>query len=220
MGSTKVLDQQGQERDWSWLVSTFGAINLERAGAATGKVFRAVKLQEAEEPAVQLVHIADRDGAPLPGVTVVRWWPDAPKLPAWGDQVSRWRERGVFGPTDGSGTIGFGMGQGDRYSPPAGGASGVWAADAQGQSDLVTGLGMLDGASHRHVDVFYQLVDVDAPLEGPPGEPPDKPPDRPPDQLVDQALNRSRAEPPANPWPAVFEKLDRIIALLEDKSGG
>ena len=191
MADPKIFDQQGQEHDWAWLVANFGAINLERAGATTGKVFRVVKLQDAEGPAVQIVQIVDQDGKPMGGVGVVRWWPDAPKLPGWGDEVSQWRKRGVYGPTNPSGDIGFGMGRGDYYFPPAGGSSGVWIADVKGQSDFVSGLGMLGGTNHRHVDVFYQLVDLDAPP----------------------------VEPPADPWPALFEKLDRIIALLEAKSG-
>ena len=218
MGDTRILDQQGQERDSDWLAANFGAINLDRASAATGKVYRVVKLQDVEGPAVQLVHIVDRDGTPMPGVTVVRWWPDAPKLPGWADEVSRWREHGVFGLTNNSGDIAFGMGHGDYYCPPASGASGVWVADAKGQSDLVSGLGMLGGTNHRHVDVFYQLIGVDAPPEGPPGEPPDKLPDRPPAQPPAQPPDMPRDEPPADPWPAVFEKLDRIIALLEPKA--
>lgn len=218
MGDPRIFDQQGQEHDWAWLVTNLGAINLERAESTTGRVFRVVKLQDAEGPAVQIVKVADQDGKPLVGVNVVRWWPDAPNLPTWGAEVGRWPTCGVYGPTDDSGDIGFGMGHGDYYFPPDGGASGVWVADIKGQSDFVSGLGMLGGTNHRHVDVFYQLIDVDAPPEGPPGEPPDKLPDRPPAQPPAQPPDMPRDEPPADPWPAVFEKLDRIIALLEPKA--
>ena len=211
MADPKIFDQQGQEHDWAWLTTNFGAISLERAGVTTGKVFRVVKLQDAEGPAVQIVHIVDLEGKPMDGVGVVRWWPDAPQLPGWGDEVSRWRKRGVFGPTNPSGDIGFGMGRDDYYFPPAAGASGVWVADVKGQSDFVSGLGMLGGTNHRHLAVFYRLVDLDLPPDEPPDEAPDEPPDEPRDEAPDQ--------PPTGPWPAVFEKLDRIIALLEAKHG-
>ena len=215
MDKPKILDQQGREHDWDWLTTNFGAITLEPAGSTSGKVFRAVKLQDAEGPAVQLVQIVDQDGNPMPGVGVVRWWPDAPQLPGWGDEVSQWRKRGVFGPTNASGNIGFGMGHGDDYLPPAGGASGVWVADVKGQSDFVSGLGMLGGTDHRHLDVFYRLVDLDVPPDELPNQPPDhlpgEPTDEPPDVPPDQ--------PPADRWVALFEKLDHIIELLESTTG-
>jgi hypothetical protein len=215
MGDPKILDQQGQEQSWDWLVANFGAINLERPAVTTGKVFRVVKLQDAEGAAVQIVQVFGLDGIPMSGVGVVRWWPDAPKLPGWGDEVSQWRKRGVYGLTNLAGDIGFGMGHGDYYFPPDGGASGVWVADIKGQSDFVSGLGMLGGTNHRHIDVFYQLVDLDLPPVEPPDEPPDQPPDKPPDEPPDKPPD----QPPADPWPVLFEKLDRIIALLEVHSG-
>jgi hypothetical protein len=214
MADPRIFDQQGQEHDWVWLVTNLGAINLERAESTTGRVFRVVKLQDAEGSALQIVQVADQDGKPLVGVNVVRWWPDAPNLPAWGAEVSQWRTCGVYGPTDDSGDIGFGMGHGDYYLPPAGGASGVWVADSKGLSDFVSGLGMLGGTNHRHVDVFYQLVELNAePRPEPQPEPESEPEPEPEPQPEPEP------EPPADPWPALFEKLDRIVALLEKQAG-
>ena len=171
MAEPKIFDQQGQERDWAWLTANFGDIRVERATAEEGvtKVYRVVKLQGAEGPAVQVATVTDKDGNPLEGIQVVRYWPDAPQLPDWPKPASRWHQRGVFGGTNTSGDIGYGMGHGDYYFPPDGGASSVWVADEAGPSDLVSGLGMLGGTNHRHLDVFFELQDVE---EEPPTPPP------------------------------------------------
>lgn len=202
MSQPKIYDQQGQERDWHWLASTFGEVQLERAEAAdgTGPVYRVVRLQDAEGPATQIVEVVDQAGNSLEGVKIVRHWPDAPPLPEWPAPISRWRERGVYGPTGGNGDIGFGMGHGDYYILPQSGASAVWIADEAGPSDFVGGLGMLGGTVHRHLDVYYQLQEGDVPPPPPP-PPPSPPPPPPP--------------PPEDKWEMVMEKLDRIIALLE-----
>jgi hypothetical protein len=203
----QVFDQEGQEQDWDWLVANFGAVSLERAEPAEGGagVFRIVKLQDTEGPAVQIVTVADQDGSPMGGIRVVRYWPDAPRLPDWPAPTSQWRDRGVYGETNLEGDIGYGMGQGDYYFPPGGGASAVWVADESGPSDFIGGLGMLGATTHRHLDVYYHLQGVDGPPDGPPEEPPDEPQEEPPE------------EPADGQWQKLFEKLDRIIALLEDR---
>jgi hypothetical protein len=197
----KIFDQQGQEQDWNWLVANFGAINLERADAAQGRAYRIVKLQDAEGPAVQVANVANEEGHPLEGIRVVRFWPDAPPLPAWPPPISMWRSRGVFGETNVNGDIGYGMGHGDYYAPPNSGASAVWVADQAGPSDLIAGLGMLGGTPHRHLDIYFQLQPVEAPPDEPPHEPPDEPPDVPPDER----------------WQRLFAKLDQIISMLEQQ---
>ena len=206
MEEPRVYDQQGQERNWQWLVANFGSVNLERAEVpqGPGKVFRVVKLQDREGPAVLVVHVTDQEGNPRDGVTVVRYWPDAPSLPDWPPPTSRWRTRGVFGGTNPNGDIGYGMGTGDYYSPPKGGASAVWVAEQAGPSDCVSGLGMLSGTNHRHLEVHFQLQDV----KGEP-PPPTPPPPTPPEPTP----------PPAEDnWARLFKQLDRIEAQLENLS--
>jgi hypothetical protein len=207
MEMPRVFDQGGQEQDWDWLVANFGAVNLERVEPAEGvtQVYRIVKLQDAEGPAVQIVNVVDGDGNAMAGIRVVRYWPDAPLLPDWPSPISRWRKRGVFGATNVEGDIGYGMGRGDYYFPPSGGASAVWVADPKGPSDFISGLGMLGATRHRHLDVFYQLQDLGEPPVEPPEEPPDEPPDEPPEEPLDER------------WQKLFEKLDRIITLLEER---
>jgi hypothetical protein len=205
MDNPKVFDQDGNEKDWDWLRASFGALAVERADATAGKVFRVVEVHDWAGPATQLVNVTDAAGRRMEGITVVRWWPDAPKLPAWGDKVSRWRNRGVYGDTNSNGDIGFGMGGGDYYFPPSGGASAVWVASLKGPSDFVSGLGMLGGTDHRHIDVFYKLVDLDSPAE-PAG------PTEPAEPIEPSTATEGQ-------WQTLLAKLDRIIALLEARSG-
>jgi hypothetical protein len=186
MGQPRIVDRQGQEKDWAWLVAQFGPVELERAGVAQGNVYRVVEIREVQGPAVQVVNVVDPGGTPIEGIRVVRFWPDAPLLPDWPPPTSLWRNRGVFGDTNVEGNIGYGMGQGDYYYLPASGASAVWVGDESGPSDLISGLGMLGGTARRHLDLVFQLQ---------PAEPP--------------------PESSEERWQRLFARLDQIIAMLE-----
>ena len=201
MQDVGIFDNQGQEQDWDWLVANFGDIRVERAEPTkgTGSVYRVAKLQDRSGPAVQVVNVVDDSDEPMGGIRVVRHWPSAPVLPDWPAPVSVWFTRGVFGKTNENGDIGFGMGQGDFYFAPTRGASSVWVADEAGPSDLIQGLGMIGGSDHRHLDVTYRLVTGEPSPPAPP-ELPEQPP----------------APPPRNRWPKLVEKLDQVIALLEE----
>jgi hypothetical protein len=215
MEMLKIYDQQGHEQDWSWLIANFGQVRLERAEVpdGTSQVYRITMLRDAEGPAVTVVNVKNQGGRPLENIRVVRYWPDAPSLPTWAPPASHWHDRGVYGGTNINGDIGFGMGRGDYYFPPSGGASALWVSDERGPSDLIEGLGMLGGTNHRHLNVYFELQDVEPPAPPEPPEPPAPPePPEPP-------------EPPSPPapeeqenWQALFERLDRIIDLLEDLS--
>lgn len=211
MDKPKIFDQQGQEQDWDWLVATFGPIEIEPAETSEGvtQAYRIVKLQDSQGPAVQVVNVADADGVPTEGIRVVRHWPDAPELPAWSPPISMWRDRGVYGPTNLNGDIGFGMGHGDYYFVPKHGASSVWVADEAGPADLITGLGMLGGTNHRHLDINYQLVQVEV---APPEEPEEPPVEAPPTPPVEEPEG-----PSPDRWQLLLDKLDMIIAMLEEQ---
>lgn len=215
MDVPEVYDQEGNQRDWHWLIANFGAIRIERAEVpeGVGHVYRIVKLQDAEGPAVKIVHIEDEAGNPQAGVKVVRYWPDAPMLPEWPPPASRWQEQGVYGDTNVNGDIGFGMGRGDYYFPPNGGASAVWIASPKGPSDYISGLGMLGGTNHRRMDVTFQLQALD----GEPPAPPEPPPTPPP---TPGPAPTPTPQPPeeGDNWERLFKRLDRMIELLEDLS--
>lgn len=230
MDRLDIWDQEGQKRDWDWLVDQFGPLHLERVEVPQGvaKVYRVVKLQGVEGPAVQVVTVSDPDGNALAGVRVVRHWPDAPDLPTWSPPVSVWQKEGVFGVTNAEGNIGFGMGQGDYYFPPDSGVSSLWVADEAGPSDSIGGLGMLGGTRHEHVDVTFQLVEVEQPqpelpaappepLVEPPFEPPEGPPAPLPEAPPEGALPETPVQPAVDRWQVLMEKLDLIIAMLEER---
>jgi hypothetical protein len=228
-----ILDQEGQKRDWDWLVATFGPLRVERVEIPEGvsRVYRVVKLQGVEGPAVQVVTVSDPDGNALEGIRVVRHWPDAPDLPTWAPPISVWYREGVYGTTNADGNIGFGMGQGDYYFPPDSGASSLWVADETGPSDSISGLGMLGGTRHDHLDVTFQLVEVEQPQPaeppaGPPAtpaeplvEPPSQPPQGPPAPPPEAAAPGMPVQPAVDRWQILMEKLDQIIAMLEERTG-
>jgi hypothetical protein len=94
------------------------------------------------------------DGTPSAGTTVVRYWPDADPLdPAL--YGCNGLMQGVYGETKDTGEIGFGMGSGDYYWPPDGGVSAIWVGRMP--SDCITGLGMVGGTNHRHLDSVFRL---------------------------------------------------------------
>jgi hypothetical protein len=220
MEMPKVYDQQGKEQDWDWLVATFGPVNLERAEVPEGTkhIYRIVKLHDVEGPAVKIVRLIDQAGKPLANVRVVRYWPDAPALPEWAPPASRWRDRGVYGRTNSNGEIGFGMGHGDFFFPPKSGASAVWVGEEAGPSDFVSGLGMLGATHHRHLDVTFQLQDVEEPPAPPPPTPPPPTPPPTPPPPIPPTPPPTPPKPAEENWAKLFERLDRIIELLEGMS--
>lgn len=148
--SLTIYDLNGAERDWDWLVATFGAVVLERGtGTASVTVLRAV-----EGPSTLIVHVEDASGTPLPNIPVVFYWPDAPGLPP--EQQACGLDRGVIGYTKvENGNAEFAMGKGAYYFPPAGGPHVVWIATPG--TDCLHGLGMLGGTNHIHLDSVWRM---------------------------------------------------------------
>lgn len=207
MDKPNILDQQGKAQDWNWLSAAFGKVSLQKpqVDGSTG-VFRLVGLQDAEGPAVLVVKVLGKDGKPLPGAQVVRYWANTPELPAWPQPGSRWRDRGMYGPTDKNGNLGFGMDKGDVYAPPDSGPACVWIADPAGPSELVEGLGML-AQNHRHLDLVFSLQEATNP-PAPSPEPPAPPEPTP----VPSGLILTDEQ-----WKLLLNKLDLILAAVEKK---
>jgi hypothetical protein len=207
-----IIDQQGQEQDWAWLSDSFGDVAIERAGAAEGHahVYRVIRLRDTLGPAAQVVKVLDQAGLPLEGIRVVRHWPDAPELTGLVSPASVWRERGVRGPTNANGEIGFGMGKEDYYAAASEGPAAVWVAEQAGPSDLISGLGMLELTNHRHLDIVFQREKALSQAEATPST---------------SSAEQEVAVPPApspmvdEQWDRIFEKLDLIIDVLEERVG-
>jgi hypothetical protein len=144
-----IYDLEGRERDWDWLVATFGAVTLARGtGAASVRELRAV-----EGPVALVIHVEDASGRPVENLPVVFTWPDAPALPPE-QQACGW-DRGIVGHTKSNGNAEFAMGGGAYYYPPNGGPHTVWVA-VQG-TDCLGGLGMLGETNHIHLDSVWRL---------------------------------------------------------------
>lgn len=113
----RVYDYDGTERDWDWLVATFGNVWVEPGdGSACLAELRAI-----HDDATLNVRVRDSAGQPVDGIPVIFHWPDAPLLPP---ELVGCYDRGVYGSTgegykplwsqvySDPGTVGFGMGSG------------------------------------------------------------------------------------------------------------
>lgn len=181
-----IYDYNGQVTTVEWLYEEFGpGVYWEYTDPHpdTEWVFRVTALRAKCGPAAIVVKVVDEFGNPLEGIEVVRYWPGAPTLPDFsGTTAKQWTCCGVHGPTNAEGDIGFGMGTGDYYWPPATAVSGVYVADFAGYGDYVGGLGMIAATDHCHIDVqFSKLSATDpnpptpTPTTGPTEEPTEEP---------------------------------------------
>ena len=155
MENPHVVDHNGREKDWDWLVTTFGEVRLERAEPTEGqeRAYRVVRLEATLGPSVLIVKTIDQKGSTLTGIQVARHWPQAPELPFLPARASLWHRRGILGTTGTQGEVGFVMGVGDEYRLPDTGASTIWVAHPGRPSDVVRGLGTLAGTDHLHLNI-------------------------------------------------------------------
>jgi len=198
-----IYDALGNLKTLAWLQAKYGQVQAETL-PTTGPCWRLFALVEDADyserersarplpppwfptPAATAALVAKtltQDGGPAAEVPVARYWPDAPILPP---HQAHWQPRGVIGYTNVEGDTGFGMGNGDYYTPPLQeGASWMWVAQPDVASEAIAGLGMLAGTNHAHMNAVFQFD---------PGTP-----DPPPDELIDvvrriEALVRQIAE--------------------------
>ena len=167
----KIYDTTGAERDWSWLQATFGqGVQVTTRPNAAAPGYEIAELRAKEGPCTLVARVLDEHGAPAAGIDVARWWDDI-SLPPLPDHLAYWRARGVYGPTNSAGDVGFGMGAGDGYDPhwPLDGlpVSEIWARD---NSDRIHGLGWIWATNHLHIDVTFRRVTGDEPPVEPPGD--------------------------------------------------
>ena len=177
----RVYDWQGNERDLAYLRDKYGSFVIQPAADGDGPSYKIAALREKVSAAATLViRVRNEQGAPLEGVRVAWYWPDAPTDqnagPLGGVPNGMNAERCVTGTTNAAGDVGFGMGGGAYYWPGEGqiGPHATWIHGDNTRSDLIQGLGMVAATNHDHFDVeFVRFEGVPEPPEPP--EPPECP---------------------------------------------
>jgi hypothetical protein len=170
-----VYDWQGNERDMAYLRARYGDFVIHAAPPGEGPVYKLSTLRETiDTAATTVVRVTNQDGAPLEGVQVAWYWPDAPADPHAGPQGGLPPQmragRAVIGFTNLNGDTGFGMGRGAYFFPSQGqiGPHAVWIYGQVTRSDVIFGLGMLGETNHDHYDLEFALVSDEA---SPPAQP-------------------------------------------------
>ncbi len=161
-----VYDAEGDKRDLAYLKSKYGDFIIKAAAGGEGYVFKISTLREKVSTAASIVvRVIDADGAPLEGIRVAFYWPDAdvdPNAGPLGGVLSQMQpNRCMSGPTNPNGDVGFGMGPGAYYwvNQDEIGPHAVWIHGATTRSDVILGLGMLAGTNHDHFEVEYTRLE-------------------------------------------------------------
>lgn len=162
----KVYDWEGNERDMAYLKAKYGNFIIQPAADGDGPAYKISTLREKVNTAATLVvQVNDENQAPLGGIRVAWYWPDAPQDPNAGPKGGVPPEmrpnRCVNGSTNAGGDVGFGMGHGAYYWPSQGqiGPHATWIHGAETRSDVILGLGMVAATNHDHFDVAYTRVE-------------------------------------------------------------
>jgi len=214
----KVYDWQGNQRDMAYLKGKYGNFVIKPATDGDGSSYQISTLREKVNTAATLVvRIIDQGGAPLEGIRVAWYWPDAPQDsnagPLGGVLPQMNANRCVSGLTNNVGDIGFGMGHGAYYFPNQGqiGPHATWIHGSTTRSDLILGLGMVGGTNHDHFDVeFTRLENGPGPGPGPePGECPKE------EILAEMAEIESAAAQIRSAVSSIEASIDNVRQLLE-----
>ncbi len=142
-----IYDCDGAPASPDWLRQEFGAVEWQVGGNA---LLQAVRCSVG--PAVLVVHVETTDRKPAAGIAVVMHWADAPILPE--ELQGCGLDRGVYGPTNANGDIGFAIGSGAYYLPPNGGPHTIWIPGGS----CLSGLGMLAWTNHKHLDSDWVVI--------------------------------------------------------------
>jgi len=169
MDGIRVLDAGGTVRDWQWVLDEFGPLDLRLADpvdiGGSLQVIRLVQVQEQFGPANCNVHLFDINGQPVIGAGAAWWYSTAAGFSS--DVLtlakSLWETNGDIGLTNDTGVVGFAMSEDGKYYPDQGvaGPYGTWFLTAEHTSDGLFGVGMEAGTDHRHLNLWFQIVEVD-----------------------------------------------------------
>lgn len=181
----RIYDKNGQEQTLTWLYHNFGPLEVLDPTDTPSYIVTELRVNDDPDPGSNptpphliarprrilapsstFCLVLDEDGAPLPGIQTVFWYDTAPTLPGAG-----WHEQGDVGLTKDDGYASFAMGGGAYYDPSSTkGPHDLWIYGPN-TSQMISGLGMIAGTNHRHLDVTFQRQDPNMP----PYEDPDLP---------------------------------------------
>jgi hypothetical protein len=152
----QIRDQQGNILTWQELHAQMGNVEIHPRPRpdAPGWAVRMLLIHD-DSPANLTVGLWEGP-QPAIGRKVAWYWPDAPLDPNAG-----WLARADSANTNSgnSGAVDLCMGGGATYWPPAGGPHCVWVYGSNENSEMVSGLGMVGGFNHKHLDIFFEWVD-------------------------------------------------------------
>jgi len=182
MGEIRIFDAEGKARDWAWLKAKYGNVRIHPVQGVVGandEVYKMIELREKVGPATAIVKLLDEKGETLTGRAIAQGWRDGPQLPddmdPAGGLPAGYPNKGNAAFPNDNGELGFGWGGGEYYYLDQGqeGAHYYWVCTFH--SEVVTGIGMLPGTEHAHLDMVFQRQygpDAVDPGEPDPGEEP------------------------------------------------
>jgi hypothetical protein len=148
-----VLDRDGQKRDWKWVEEEFG-YQLLRAPIRSpdNRVFRLIKLQEAQAGPVYVVEVRDAKGKPLSDYLVAQYSPGAPnEILNFANQEWHGFDRATFGYPDVYGNWGISFG---RDNQPA----AYFVLSSEVPSDVLARVAPLADSNYRTLRPTFKLV--------------------------------------------------------------
>lgn len=188
----RVVDRDGNVREWLWLRQLFGRVDHLEAG--TSPRFVLGEVQVTQGPAAIVVRVEDDHGAPLANTAVAFSWPDGPvdlAAPECAAFRSKWHQQCVVQWTDGDGYTGFGVGPGGCIrNLDEGGPHAVWVLHDRYESDCLDRIGWLGGTDHL-MPGRVRFIRGDA------------------------AVPEEPEEPPAGGWADVLAELRAVRSALE-----
>jgi hypothetical protein len=151
----RILDVQGQPRDWGWVQQSFNISReqlINHAGQCPdGVVYAVVELREYHDTSLRVTTL-DRNGARKPGVSVAFF-------PGGVDTTGECRSNAAIELTNPDGEASYPMGPASAYYPDDDeqGYHAMWIRDSI-PSDCVQNVGMVIRNYHSHLTATFREV--------------------------------------------------------------
>ena len=139
----------------------WGSFQIQAASNRNGEVWRLLRVDETEGPAVLKVITLGPDGNPMKAVAAYSW--QSGQYSAAELCKTHYRPQVELQWTEENGVTGFGIGSGSYYDPARNkGPHAVWICDSDAPSDVFDGAGMISGTNHRGpLSFVFQLMKRD-----------------------------------------------------------